>query len=466
MPRHPIHGEVRMSLDVVVGYDVDSKPLRCQSVPFLSLSGENSLPERIGEQPKPRLLILNLSNSELKAALSQLAPTVRFMEEPELQWIRQRDWDAAVVFGSITGLESHLFVIQFGGTFGGAIESSMDDTVLTIVNASKATQFEIPDDAPDSTKTLIKSSLVKAITSQSLNGIMRAGLPNNIRNYRPKISQPFISDIDGHVLAGCFIRPESFSSWWWLPASVESPERWVAAALADWSNVNANVFPAGPTWQDRVEWQTPEEVELGLKISETVARHKRLLNELEQEEFTLRTDMESAAAQATATVRRLLTSQGDELVDEVYATFEELGFTVVNVDSEIAKVGDRREDLRINDPDRPGWTAIAEVRGYKRGAQLNDLLRINRFVTRYLQETGELPDSAWYVVNHSFDQDPMVRPSPLTSHPLELQTFAESNGLIIDTRFLFRLRMKVRRGEVQPAEARAQLTGTTGLLEN
>jgi hypothetical protein len=426
----------------------------------------NNLPERIGEQPKPRLLILNVSDLTLQKAFRKLAPTVRCMGFSDLKAIRQKDWDAVVVFGGTSSLEPHLYVIQFGGSVGGGIKSNIEGTILTVLPISKATQFEIPDVVPDSIRLLIKSSLAKSITSSPINGVMRAALPGNVRNFVPEIQWPFITDIDGNVLAGCFVRPESFSQWWWLPAGVESPELWVAAALAEWSNADHNKFPSGPTWQDRPEWQTPAEAELASKISETAARYSMLLTELEQEQIALKADMERVAAEATATVRRLLTAQGDELVDEVHATLDELGFTVVNVDREIAGVGDRREDLRVSDTGRPEWIAIVEVRGYKRGAQLNDLMRINRFVTRYLQETGNLPDGAWYVVNHDFDQDPTVRPRPLASNPLEVETFAESNGLVIDTRFLFRLRMRVRRGEVQLEEARAQLTGITGVLEN
>ena len=105
------------------------------------------------------------------------------------------------------------------------------------------------------------------------------------------------------------------------------------------------------------------------------------------------------------------------------------------------------------------------IRGYKRGAQLNDLMRIGRFVTRYLQETSKLPNSAWYVVNQYIEQDPDARPSSLSSNPREVETFKEDNGLIIDTRLLFRMQMKVRSGEIQPQDARAKLINATGRLE-
>lgn len=435
---------------------MDQNPARGDGIP---------LPERIGNRPKPRLLILDLEDSDLRKAISHLAPTVRIMASSDLSKIRQPDWDVAVVFGDGRAVTEQLYLIQFGGTFGGSIVSQQAGSILTILATSRATQFEIPDALPDSIRPLVRSSLVKLVESRSPNSVMRAGLPDNTNDYKPEISQPFMSDADGNVLAGCFARASNSARCWWLPAGIESPEKWVAAALADWANVDSETFPGAPSWQDREEWQTPAELGLRSEISATRDRYEALLGELRHEELVLGTELEAAVAEANVTARRLLTAQGEELVDEVQATLEELGFNVTNVDKEITNPGDRREDLRVTTPDQQEWVAISEVRGYKRGAQLNDLMRINRFVIRYLQETGKVPDNAWYIVNHDLDQDPTVRPSPLASNPLEVQTFAEDNGLIIDSRFLFRIRMKVRSGEMRPEEARARLIGVTSLIE-
>jgi hypothetical protein len=431
------------------------------------------VPELIGEQPKPRLLIVEAGEVEdgeveFHEAITRLVPTARVIAEGDLDQIRQKDWDAAVVFGSTSLLEDHLYVIQFGGTYGGGIHSSelqRPDLILTIAPLSRATQFEIPDNVPDTVRPLIRSSLVKLLESRSPNAVMRAALRNNAYNYVPQVEGPFICDGDGNVLAGAFVRPDGLARWWWVPGGIEAPERWVAAALADWTSLDAERFPAPPQWQDREEWQTPAEVDLASKIQAMRDKYKAVLDGLAQEELNLGTELERTVVEANATVRRLLTAQGDELVDEVQAAFEELGFIVKNVDKEITNPGDRREDLRVSDPDRAGWIAIVEVRGYRRGAQVNDLLRIGRFVTRYVQETSELPDSAWYVVNHFSEQDPATRPVPLAANPLELETFGADNGLVLDTRLLFQLRIKVRGGDIQADAARAQLVAARGLFE-
>lgn len=245
---------------------------------------------------------------------------------------------------------------------------------------------------------------------------------------------------------------------------MEQPERWVAAALASWHNTNPDKFPGGPSWRERNDWRTPAEISLAAQLNtledelrqtvETIQGKKLEIIKRQQEEFTKVNEAE----------RRLITAQGDDLVEAVQASLEEIGFAVQNVDREIADKGDRREDLRIRDPGNPDWVVIAEVRGYKRGAQLNDLLRIARLVTRFVSETGKKPSASWYIVNHNFGQDPAIRPDPLVSNPSEVRTFAEDGGLVIDSRYLFRVTMDVRSGLVDPAAARAKLITSTGTL--
>jgi hypothetical protein len=118
------------------------------------------------------------------------------------------------------------------------------------------------------------------------------------------------------------------------------------------------------------------------------------------------------------------------------------------------------------DPDSPDWLALVEVRGYLRGAQAKDLLRIERFVQRYQRENrGEAPSARWYIVNQFLGTDPSARPDPLASNPEEVAIFAEAGGLVIDTRTLFGAVQQVRAGHVEGGDARAQLLAATGVLQ-
>ena len=427
------------------------------------------MPEIIGELPKPRVLIVNPEgNNEAATAIEKLVPTVRYVTHGEMPNIRQLDWDAAVVFGDALGLEEHLYVIQFGGDWGGAIPTIQPQGgliyQLKAVPRSRSIQFFVPDALPAAVRPLI-SSLVSLARSTSPNLVMHAGMQGVSNELSPNVAQPFLEDADHLVLAGCYLHPKTNARWWWLPADIEHPARWAAAALADWHNADPDKFPGGPSWQEREEWATPAELKLQARVKSLQEEFDKFAKDMEQKKLEVAIQQEEEFVRANNSDRRLITAQGDDLVDEVQAALEELGFIVTNVDREIAGEGDRREDLRVNDPDNLDWVAIVEVRGYRRGAQLNDLLRIGRFVARYAEETGKIPVASWYVVNHNLSQDPAVRPSPLVSNPSEVKTFADGGGLIIDSRFLFRIRMQVRSGGVESQQARARFISSTGMLD-
>ena len=140
----------------------------------------------------------------------------------------------------------------------------------------------------------------------------------------------------------------------------------------------------------------------------------------------------------------------------------ELGFKVKVMD-DVAVEGDLLEDLQVTDPDELGWIALAEVRGYKGGAQLHDLLRIGRFVNRFLRATGDEPSRRWYIVNGFLDRDPSEREDPLRSDPSEVATFADDHGAVIDTRVLFKLGQDVAGNRRDRTSARAWLRQVVGI---
>lgn len=129
----------------------------------------------------------------------------------------------------------------------------------------------------------------------------------------------------------------------------------------------------------------------------------------------------------------------------------------------VAVKRDMLEDLRVTDPDEPGWIALAKVRGYKGGAHLRDLLRIGRFVTRFLRDTGDEPSRRWYIVNGFLEHDPSEREEPLHSNPSEVATFTDDGGAVIDTRVLFKLSQEVAGNRRDRASALASLRHVVGI---
>jgi hypothetical protein len=185
---------------------------------------------------------------------------------------------------------------------------------------------------------------------------------------------------------------------------------------------------------------------------------------MEVAEAALEGALTDARHRADASERRLLLSSGDELVAAVAAALNEFGFGVEDRDA-IAEPGKRYEDLRLTDPDAPGWEAIVEVKGNKGGAKAGDLAALGRHATHYAVVEGRAPDAQWYVVSQNVGQDPGTRQPVFATNQEDLDGLADAPGLALDTSVLFLILMAVRRGDLDPANVRERLRTTRGRVE-
>lgn len=418
----------------------------------------------LGDKPKPRLMIIaeEATPEWLTHFLSSLAPTTRVIADPnELKEIRWKEWDAAVMLGREYYIASHVRVIQFGGNVKRDVpkpktakpSSPYPDWDQTSTDReSYATEFIIPENVKGALLGLVRSYLAPFMQGNTRNPYLT-----------PKHAiESFLTDGDGHPLAGIIKRGRHGADWWWLPQGVPEYPRWVAYALQEWSKQDPDRFPSSPYWSSQPQWQTPDEVELHQELTDLQEKRDAFLRELDEKETALKESIDDLSRSVNNRERRLLNAQGDDLVDAVQAALSELGFTVSNSDQDSAEKGDLLEDLQIRDAEFPNWVSLTEVRGYASGAKQNDLLRIGRFVERYIKSTGMDPSSRWYVVNHNIKQDPAARPIPLASSEAEVEIFAESGGLVLDTRDLFRLVMAVRTERYSRSLARKSLRDTVG----
>ncbi|WDG30746.1 hypothetical protein N7925_21650 [Streptomyces sp. CA-278952] len=425
------------------------------------------MPELFGHLPRPRILIHGFTqDEEIVEHIKKIAPTVRLIDSDDIYNIRQKEWDAVVTKGGTLSLRSHLNIFQIGGDHVGTMKTSSASVSVNADWTTKATHFVLPDDCPSEVRSLSRNDLLPMVQKFSPNEhwsfrSARGGIDTNRDRY-PAVT-PFLTDADDKVLAGK-ISGET-SEIWWLPNVGCSLTSWVSAAFQSWSMLYPDRFPLTEEWKRREPWLSPEEREIRDRLQKVETDLSEAIAKLANEKARLSVELEEKAAEVDSTVRKLLTTQGDELVDQVEQSLRELGFLVTNADKEISTPGDRREDLRVSDPDLPEWTAIAEVRGYARGAQLNDLLRLGRFTTRYLRETGREPSSTWYIVNQEMAKDPDIRQAPLASNKDEVETFAESGGLVIDTKGIFRTLMMKREGSLSASEARSHIRKSSGYFQ-
>lgn len=428
----------------------------------------------VGVQARPRMLVMGVpegaENEGMRQSVGRFAPTVRFVTGAEFYKLRQREWDMLVMIGDarVHEVESHIYVIQIGGTDGIEIGGPSGVRVyLTTQYSTPATEFHIPDDLPDQIASLVNVDLVPAVqesaggnqymSSELHLGGTRAPNPNMIE------INPFLMDGDGKPLAGAIKRGNRVE-YWWIPFKGKALLQWIAVAISQWRIIDPSAFPADPEWGHSADWRTPEELSLESEIAILVTDRNDYIHTSELNELNLRAQLASTRSRVDQEQRRLLTAQGDDLVEEVVRSLEEIGFEVRVPDEDPESKGDKLEDIQVTDPNDPDWIALAEVRGYKRGAALNDLLRIARFVLRYVAKQGRVPNARWYIMNHFIAQDPKVRPKPLASNPSEVAEFSNDGGLVVDTVDLFKLRMRVRAGDLSKDQAMEMIKGGVGSL--
>lgn len=407
----------------------------------------------VGEKPRPRALILGFKSDT--AELQKHFASHRVISS--LAEVRQEEFDLLLVAGDGRhSVAPHLFVIALGHVNCGLPEDRSDFTFrgataayVSFGDDSVATEFLIADWMTGRLRRLAEDDLLPCVVGRARNPVIaelvrvRGGL--NVGNDKPKAVRPFISTRDGHALAGSFVRrAQPPSHYWLLPFGVDLGA-WIDVALEEWHGLAPDRFPL-VEWRYSEPWLTPEERKFVAEVEKAEFDKRNAIAAFEAIEAKARRDLQSARTEADAKARRLLTAQASELVEAVAQALAELGFEVEDMDK-VHPENDRREDLRVRDPRDPEWVALVEVRGYKGGAQLNDLLRIQRFQNRYTSEMkGVAATRLWYVVNQFIERDPAKRPQVLNGNADELQTFSDAGGLAFDTRDLFSAWRDVRSG--------------------
>ena len=191
---------------------------------------------------------------------------------------------------------------------------------------------------------------------------------------------------------------------------VDNLSEWFRAFLSDVHQIDTTRVPyAPPRLLKPDDWYTPEENALAQQLTDVRSQITRLEAEVEQ----LKADLKSATKTADAGIRRVLWAVGDDLEAGVGELLTHCGFKVEYMDTQSERRDALREDLRLTVDDRPGWEAIAEVKGYVRGAQGGDTRQIREQRDNYATEKkGKFSDSTLWIANPYRLQDPSNRPAP------------------------------------------------------
>lgn len=433
-------------------------------------------------KPRPRALLEDL-DEEKQTAVSGLFPfemAVSFIDRTF-----DSDWDVLITGqpGEV-GRSAGLFVVAFGAERATSLlpldgrnpENAADPRRVQWMGTSAARDLFIPAGLPDVIEALVRKDLLAGFEQGGRSRrYLRVQRGDRMVGWLDEKNQtdyldPFLTASDGSVLAGRVRRAPTeagqegaLSECWLLPGWVAHPEEWVKTAWKCWAEAAPKRIPAPPAWADSAEWHTPDEARIAGERARLKAALVEAFEEFKSADGALAHAFDEAKKSAEDGPRRVLQTQSGDLVTAVQALLNDLGFAVQDMDL-VHPEGDRREDLRIGD--EGDYEAIAEVRGYGRGAQSNDLLRLGRFAGLYQQETGKRPSAQWYIVNEFLKDDPGTRPSrPLASKPDDVREFGENPGIVISTVALYRLWQRVAVGSMSKEEARQQLKECRGYFE-
>ncbi len=227
---------------------------------------------------------------------------------------------------------------------------------------------------------------------------------------------------------------------------------WFRVFLAEVHEVDSIRVPQPPPRIENLwDWHTPTERELTTRIAELASTIRDL--EVEQERVAGQLVAATRVADEEE-MRRSIWADGDELVEAVEEILDALGFTVRDMDSERAQGEPKREDLRLTLAGRPGWEAIAEVKGYTGGTKTNDSRQIRAHRDHYITEERRIPGQTLWIVNTYRRMEPSVRRAPEGSVG-ECAAIIDAVHLL--TTDLYGLWARVKRDELQQERAVQQL---------
>jgi len=250
--------------------------------------------------------------------------------------------------------------------------------------------------------------------------------------------------------ATIFKRDKSELGVAWFPNSCFRIFPWVELICTDWAKTDKERFPEFGDWTKNPQWMVSDEENLSKQIDALITQKEITIRRYDQQIGNVQEGLLRISAEANQGLRRLITSQGNELVDEVGLAFSTLGFKVTKMDELIPEGLPKLEDLRIDDPEIKDWQAIVEVRGYsKSGGKTDDLARLARFARHYEIETGKNPQKRICVVNGQIELSPSQRQKPFISSPEDVNEFREQDGIVIWSLDLFQVVKNIAEKDLQ-----------------
>ncbi|WP_157184827.1 hypothetical protein [Nocardia niigatensis] len=416
-----------------------------------------------GVNPPPCVIVLGAEaeNDQVTPIVSKYAKTIRGGLDPQPRWL---SWDAVVAIGyPHLPLDTALRVVQVGGgqAAGAYVQRSSTRTMYHYPRRyiEPGHELVIPANLSDARRDLVKRHLIPALPDAPSN--------RSVFHRPPGADDdnwvPILENADGNAIAVIYRPHAGASEVWYLPEeAIDILDPALHLAFGEWNSQDPKRFPSSPKWTSDVRWMSAHQQKqieaVRAEIEEAREQVVLLTASIEFGEVKLDELMRDAEQSPQ---RRLLTDNDDSLVEAVMYALRKFGFVVVDLDKQLSEGEPRMGDLSVSDED---WTAIAEVKGYTKGAKSNDLLTVGRHRRVYEKKHGDV-QRMWYVANPFRLDSPDGRPKILDGADEHIADFAHDDGSVIDTRDLFDLLKRVDTGDLTPESAREALKEAKGRLQ-
>lgn len=423
---------------------------------------------RFNDDPHPRVLFFGIGDDDIEA-MRALVPTARIVEWNET--VEEDEYDAAVTTEEDPGrLSPHLHVLAID-----ARTLDMEDlgeghsTSFGRYFQTHADQLEIPDELPTDLQRLISRSIVPNLS----RGTEKHTWGYHVSRFQSPTSDVNTGDLKGNCVPFLHVGPARMpialerrrkgrhsAICWAIPAETTERAEWFRLFLKRVREVDPDKFAGDAEWRTSPDWAPPQTLKhiqernaLSTTREEFLAESDRQIRKNEQA-------LKASLDEANGGALRLVTRQGEPLVDAVTNVMTQFGFTVENMDPiHVARHGTKFEDLQVRDPDDSDWVAIVEVKGFSKGVKVNEIAKITqRPVVQFLKDNNKAPSAVWAIANHNMTLDPQHR-GPFVGNPdVDLHNFQNvDGGACFDTRDIYRLWRAVESGETSPQAARTAL---------
>lgn len=420
-------------------------------------------------QPRPRVLFEDVPN-DLLEDLVRLVPSFKLTFAAEK--VHETEFDLLVTFADHAGKRGkHLHVLSFGANHADTAHVGPRQAYLQRDAETLAQEVTICSGTTTAVAELLKSTVIPHIPdSKKYAWHLLYPYPHGL-----SLGGSIEGDLEGHCTPLLHLGTEQFvyafsnrrngtsgGLHWALPGITQNPDKWLRLFLDQVASIDPDSVPPELEWKTSERWSSPEVSGLVKDLQTLKQEHEKALHEFLAREQALKDQLKDAAAQADSGPGRLLTADGDELNVAVLKALQDLGFGVRDMDDHHdERTGAKLEDLRVNDPADSDWHCLAEVKGYTKGAKVNDVSQITgRPVAAYTKETGDFPSAVWHIVNAWRGTSPSTRPVAIPRDD-DLMPLTDAGGALIDTRDLFEAWRDVHAGHADAEAVRVSLRSAT-----